>query len=81
MQDYFSKWLEILQLKNKTSSEIIRKIKSVFATHGIPKVVASDNMPFNSKHQQFAKEWQFRIIISSPRYFRSNEQAEQAANS
>lgn len=77
MQDYFSKWLEILPLKNKTSSEVIRKMKSVM--HGISKLVVSDNIPFNSaEHQQFAKEWQFQIITSSPCYPRSNGQAERA---
>lgn len=34
--DKYSKWLEVLKVKNKQSSELIGKFKLLFATHGIP---------------------------------------------
>lgn len=46
LQDYFTKWLEIVELKNKTTSEVINKLKIIFSTHGIPKTLIADNMPF-----------------------------------
>lgn len=30
VQDYYSKWLEIIKLKNKTGPEVIGKLKTVF---------------------------------------------------
>lgn len=46
--DYYSKWIEIKVLKHKDSNTIIKILKSIFSTHGIPKIIVSDNMPFNS---------------------------------
>lgn len=46
LQDYYSKWLEIVKLKNKTAREVIDKLKIIFATHGIPRIVVLyDNSP------------------------------------
>ncbi|XP_072380845.1 uncharacterized protein [Diabrotica undecimpunctata] len=77
--DYFSKWLDIVKINSKTSQVVIKELKKIFSTHGIPYEVISDNMPYNSWHcQQFAKDWDFRFVTSSPRYPRSNGQAERA---
>jgi len=77
--DYFSKWLEIIDLPSKTASAVIKAFKQVFSTHGIPIEVFADNMPFNSfECQQFAKCWGFVFKTSSPRYPRSNGLAERA---
>lgn len=46
--DYYSKCIEVKLLENKTAVEIIKKCKQIFSTHGIPKYIMSDNMPFNS---------------------------------
>ena len=43
--DYFSKFIEVNYLVSLASSETIRALKSVFARHGIPEVVRSDNGP------------------------------------
>ncbi|GBN74771.1 hypothetical protein AVEN_209677-1 [Araneus ventricosus] len=49
----------------------------MFATHGIPKIMISDNVPFSSwVMKKFSKEWCFEIITSSPRYPKSNGFAE-----
>ena len=75
--DYFSKYPEVLQVNGKTADMTITKIKSTFARHGIPNTVVADNMPFGSRaFQQFAKEWGFSIVISSPTYAQSNGLAE-----
>ena len=78
--DYGSKWLDFKQLKNTTSLDVIKALCEVFATHGIPKVVVSDNGPqyASSEFAQFAKEWGFTHVTSSPRYPRANGEAERA---
>jgi len=37
VMDYFSKWLEILQLKRKDSSKIINQFMHIFVTRGFLK--------------------------------------------
>uniref|UniRef100_A0A803JEM9 Integrase catalytic domain-containing protein n=1 Tax=Xenopus tropicalis TaxID=8364 RepID=A0A803JEM9_XENTR len=75
--DYFSKYPEILKLPDKTSHSIIAKLKSVFARHGIPKEMVSDNMPFSSREiPSFASQWGIQLTHSSPGYPQSNGQAE-----
>lgn len=75
--DYYSKWLELVELKNKQGSTIIVALKKIFATHGIPEYMIADNMPFNSlEFHQFSREWGFEIKTSSPYMPQSNGQAE-----
>ena len=78
--DYYSRFIEIAQLKRTTADEVIRHTKSIFARHGIPEVVISDNGPQYSAdaYEQFAKEYQFQHITSSPYYPQSNGEAERA---
>ncbi len=79
MVDYFSKFIEISLLKDKTADTVIYSMKSIMARHGIPDVVVSDNMPFgSSKFQHFAQTWEFEHVTSSPTYAQSNGMAERA---
>lgn len=79
LKDYFSKWLELVPLKLKTTNSVIVELKKIFSVHGIPRQLIADNMPFNSfKFHEFAKQWNFEIITSSPHYPRSNGLAERA---
>ena len=75
--DYFSKYPEMIALANKTASAIVLQCKNVFARHGIPTEIVSDNMPFNShEFLTFTKEWGILLTTSSPTYSQSNGQAE-----
>lgn len=75
--DYFSKYPEIALLEDKTSVSVILQLKAIFARHGIPEEIMADNMPFSSRQLQlFAQDWDFKITTSSPRYPKSNGQAE-----
>ena len=78
--DYLSRWAEIRQLQKETAAATIAATKSIFATHGIPEMVVSDNGPqFSSaEFQAFAIEYQFTHTTSSPRYPQSNGEAERA---
>ena len=46
--DYYSRYIEIALLKRTTSSEVITHLKSIFARHGIPELIVSDNGPHYS---------------------------------
>lgn len=75
--DYYSKWLEIIKIRDKSTQSIIIAFKNCFATHGIPEIIAADNMPFGSYNfRKFAEEFGIQIITSSPHYSKSNGQAE-----
>ena len=78
--DYFSRWIEVRPLDGQTSSDIIHRLKSIFATHGIPDIVMSDNGPQYSSEQflNFAQSYEFTHVTSSPRYPQANGEAERA---
>ena len=76
--DYFSRYPEVTKLTTTTSAAVISHLKNVFSHHGIPEVVHSDNGPQFSalEFTQFANEYGFCHITSSPKYPQSNGQAE-----
>ena len=77
--DYFSKYIEVSLLPNKTAKTVITHTKSIFARHGIPQELISDNMPFNSREfRVFAENWGLKVTISSPTYPQSNGLSEKA---
>ena len=75
--DFYSKYPELVQLESKTATTIITKMKSIFARHGIPEQLMSDNMPYSSQEfREFGKQWGIKLITSSPLFAQSNGQAE-----
>jgi hypothetical protein len=77
MVDYFCKYREVAGLTNKTTKYVNGLLKSIFACHGIPEILACDNMPFFSQAMsEFANDWGFEITTSSPRHAQSNGQSE-----
>ena len=76
--DYFSRYIEIAKLNSESSACVIKHMKSIFARHGIPQEVVSDNGPQYSSREfsMFAKEYGFVHCTSSPRYPQSNGEAE-----
>ena len=78
--DYFSRYIEIALLKETSSDAVINHLKSIFARHGIPEVVISDNGPqyASSSFAKFAEKYGFEHITSSPRFPQSNGEAERA---
>ena len=59
---------------------VISHLKSIFAHHGIPEVVVSDNGPQYSSavFEEFSKEYEFDHMTSSPKYPQANGEAERA---
>ena len=78
--DYYSRYIEVAKLTSTSSNDIIRHLKSIFACHGIPESVMSNNGPQYSaaSFNNFTKEYGFTHITSSPRYPQANGAAERA---
>ena len=53
-------------------------MKHTYATFGVPEIVISENGPeYNSeKFKQFAKDWDFKHITTSPNYSQAKGLAE-----
>uniref|UniRef100_A0A8C4ST07 Integrase catalytic domain-containing protein n=1 Tax=Erpetoichthys calabaricus TaxID=27687 RepID=A0A8C4ST07_ERPCA len=78
VSDYFSRFLEILHMPATTTSEIVLKLKALFARFGCPDEIVSDNGPrfVSAEFQEFAKEFDFLHITSSPHHAQGNGHAE-----
>ena len=80
MVDDYSNYSEVNVLNQTTITAIITSMKSQIARHGIPEEVRSDKGPqFSStSFENFAKEWDFKHITSSPHYPQANVKVENA---
>lgn len=78
--DYYSRYPEVLKLRDTTSKGVIDAIKAIFSRHGIPEILVSDNGPQYSSELfvKFAAEYNFVHVTSSPHYPRSNGHAERS---
>lgn len=72
--DMYSKFPELLTLKDLTSETTISVTKSTFSRYGKPNVLYTDNgSQFVNKHfQNFLAEWEVTHKTSSPPYAQSN---------
>lgn len=78
--DACSKWLEVSIMKSTTSSVTIEKLREMFATHGLPETIVSDNgTNFTScEFEEFMLRNGIKHIKVSPYHPASNGQAERA---
>ena len=79
--DYFSRYIEVADMsRGKAAPNVISKLKGVFARHGIPEKIRSDNgPPFDSgEFAPFAKEWDIQLSPASLYYLQSNVEAERS---
>ena len=78
MEDYYSRFIEVTRLGGLSTEAVIGAVKGIFARHGVPEEVVSDNGPqFSSRSfQNFSREYGFEHITSSPFYPQSNGEAE-----
>ena len=78
--DSYSDFIEVAELKETTSSDVIAFLKEQFSRHGIPDVLMTDNGPqYASKElTEFSRRWEFRHITSSPTHAKANGKAESA---
>ena len=78
--DYYSRFVEVIKLRCTSSSSIVAQLATIFARHGVPQVVMSDNGPQyqSTEFQQFADVYGFHHVTSSPRYPQANGEVERA---
>ena len=78
--DAHSKWLEALTVTAATSQSTIEKLRMLFATHGLPETIVSDNgSVFTSEEfQVFTRRNGIQHLTSAPYHPASNGLAERA---
>jgi len=78
--DAYSNYFEIDYLPDMKSTTVVRKLKCHFARHGIPDRLMSDNAGqyTSDTMKNFANEWNFTQVFSSPLHPQSNGLAENA---
>ncbi|KAK3736228.1 hypothetical protein QZH41_007340 [Actinostola sp. cb2023] len=78
--DSYSDFVEVRHLKTTTSATLIEFYKEQFSRHGIPDVLMTDNGPQYTSREftDFAREWEFKHLSSSPHHSRSNGKSESA---
>ncbi|XP_020911108.1 uncharacterized protein K02A2.6 [Exaiptasia diaphana] len=78
--DLYSDYIEIAELKDETTATLVKQMKPIFATHGTPAVLTTDNGPnYASKEfKNFTIEWDIQHITISPHHHKSNGKAEAA---
>uniref|UniRef100_A0A3Q1EIG7 Gypsy retrotransposon integrase-like protein 1 n=1 Tax=Acanthochromis polyacanthus TaxID=80966 RepID=A0A3Q1EIG7_9TELE len=78
VSDYFSRFIEILHMPTTTASQVVLKLKTLFARYGCPDEVVSDNGPqfACAEFQDFARNFDFQHITSSPHNPQANGHAE-----
>ena len=78
--DAHSKWLDVKIVNSDTTTSTIDHLRSLFATHGLPEMVVSDNgSVFTSiKFQEFCSKNGIKHVKSVPYHPASNGLAERA---
>ncbi|UYV62721.1 K02A2.6-like [Cordylochernes scorpioides] len=78
--DAYSKWIEAKIVSTTSTETTINSLKEIFATHGLPDVIASDNgTSFTSElFKTFLKRNGVRHILCAPYHTASNGQVERA---
>ena len=76
--DYFSQFPVVRKLQSLHSLSVIKILKEIFTTVGIPKCIVSDGgTQFTSQEfKDFMRDWQINHRITSPTNAQSNGQAE-----
>ena len=78
--DAHSKWLDVQIMHSITTEKTIEKLQSVFATHGLPRQIVTDNgTSFTSdKFQEFVSMNGIKHTFSAPFHPSTNGLAEKA---
>ena len=78
MVDYYSRFIEVIELTKITSSEIIAEMKRIFSRNGIPECLISDNgrQYVSEEFKVFTNNWGISHVTSSPGHPSANGLAE-----
>ena len=78
--DYYSRYLKIKKLSELSSNSVIKSLKRIFARHGVPDSLASDNDPQYSSDEfkQFVHSYGISHLTSSRNHPSANGEADRA---
>ena len=76
--DSFSKWIEADVVTGATAQTTIRKLRHLFAAHGVPEIIVSDNGPCFASREfgKFLDQNGVRHVTSAPYHPGTNGLAE-----
>lgn len=76
--DAYTKWLEVRYMTSATSASVIRELRALFATFGLPRKVVSDNdsVFVSSVMTEFYQKNGIQAVTSAPYHPATNGQAE-----
>jgi len=76
--DAFSKWPEVIEMSTSTATKTVEALRHVFAIHGLPDLIVSDNGAqfVSDEFNQFLKQNGIRHIRSAPYHPATNGLAE-----
>jgi transposase InsO family protein len=77
--DYFTKWTEVIPLKNMTHNEVIHFISEhIIHRFGIPQTLTTDQSSTSMSHQvrESVESLKIKLLSSSPYYAQVNGQIE-----
>ena len=78
--DAYSKWIDVVRMSSTTTEMTINAMRRLFAQHGIPSEIVSDNGPqfISSDFKTFLKRNGVKHVLSAPYHPASNGEAERA---
>lgn len=78
LTDYYSRWPEVKILRTVTSTTILQWLDTVFATHGYPKEIKSDNATYFTSHEfkETLASWGIQLRTVTPYWPQANGQVE-----
>lgn len=64
---YYSQWIEVVEVANKTSGTVALKLKAIFMRYRVLKVMRMDNGPCYAGREfaELIKEWNVKHVRSS----------------
>jgi hypothetical protein len=77
--NYFTKWTEVIPLKNMTHNEVIHFISEhIIHRFGIPQTLTTDQSSSSMSHQvrESVESLKIKLLSSSPYYAQANGQTE-----
>lgn len=78
--DCYSRYIELVHLPTTTSKFVINKLKALFARHGLPRTMMTDNGPqfSGAEFHQFMEYCGTEHVTSSPHFPQANREAKRA---
>lgn len=78
--DLYSDYIEVSSLSDMSTKAVIEKMKPMFATHGVPAVLITDNGSNYSSQEfkEFTQSWDIYHVTTSPHHHKSNGKVESA---